>query len=511
MSTTRRELIKTLSAVSAAYMLQRESALASSEPKLHGAKSKRPNILVFLTDDHGQWLQQAYGNSEVKTPNMERIARHGVCMTNAYTTCPVCSPARASFFTGRMPSQHGIHDWIEESKQAYAYPWLKGQTLLSELLKAGGYRTGLVGKWHCGEERDPHPGFDYWFSYWVNQYPHDGTQNFSDNGKHVVVEGFQSPIFSEHALQFLTGHFREETSKHQPFFLFVGYTDTHGPHSQMPEEIVAEYKGASFRDIPHEPFAKVHGSPLIPVSSDPEVENKRRKEYYAAASSVDREVGKLLDALDALGQTENTVIVYTSDHGLNAGHHGMWEKGNGTLPQNFLEESIRVPCLISWPKGGVPANLESDLPVNHCDLFATLLDAAGVPPQPHINSPGKSYLTNLQGKPSSERTNDVICEYGNARMLKRDAYKLILRYPYKGIGYPNEFYDLKADPRETKNLFEDPNHQPRIQELTDALNRYFIKYSDPAYDGLKLEQQALATPDSPWLKAPIAGSWANYG
>ena len=503
MSTSRRELLKTLSAISAALLLQRESALGSEEPEPVGSKSKRPNILVFLTDDHAQWLQQAYGNSEVKTPNMERIARHGVCMTNAYTTCPVCSPARASFFTGRMPSQHGIHDWIEESKQAYAYPWLKGQTLLSELLKSGGYHTGLVGKWHCGEERDPHPGFDYWFSYWVNQYPHDGTQNFSDNGKHVVAEGFQSPIFTDHALQFLQTHFKEDTTKHQPFFLFVGYTDTHGPHAQMPEELVSEYKDATFRDIPHESFSKVHGSPLIPVLADIEAENKRRKQYYAAASSVDREVGKLLDALDALGQAENTVIVYTSDHGLNAGHHGMWEKGNGTLPQNFLEESIRVPCLISWPKGGVPANLESDLPVNHCDLFATLLDAAGVPPQPQINSPGQSYLPNLQGKPTPERSKDVICEYGNARMIKRDAYKLIVRYPYKGIGYPNEFYDLKADPRETTNVYEDSKHKARIEEMTDAVNLYFTHYSDPAHDGLKLEQQALATPDSPWLKVPI--------
>ena len=505
MSTSRRDLIKTLSALSAAFLLKRERALANEESESHASNSKRPNLLVFLTDDHGQWLQQAYGNSEVRTPNMERIAHHGVCMTNAYTTCPVCSPARASFFTGRMPSQHGIHDWIEESKQAYAYPWLKGQTLLSELLKAGGYHTGLVGKWHCGEERDPHPGFDYWFSYWVSQYPHDGTQNFSDNGKHVVADGFQSPILSDHALEFIQTHFQEEARRHQPFFLFVGYTDTHGPHAQMPDEFVSEYKDATFRDIPHENFSNVHGSPLIPVSSDIEAENTKRREYYAAASSVDREVGKLLDALDALGQTENTIIVYTSDHGLNAGHHGMWEKGNATMPQNFLEESIRVPCLISWPRGGIPSRLESDLPVNHCDLFATLLDAAEVRPdeqtQQHINSPGHSYLRTLQGKSSPERSKDVICEYGNARMIKCDGYKLILRYPYGGVGFPNELYDLKADPRETTNLYEEAKHMGRIQEMTDELNRYFAKYSVPSHDGLRLEQQALATPDSPWLKA----------
>src|SRR6478609_12186859 len=119
MGVKRRDLLKTLGAVAAASALG-GNASTIGDSKKHATPAK-PNILVFLTDDHGQWLQQAYGNSEVHTPNMTRIARNGVRMANAFTTCPVCSPARASFFTGRMPSQHGIHDWIEETKQAYAY------------------------------------------------------------------------------------------------------------------------------------------------------------------------------------------------------------------------------------------------------------------------------------------------------------------------------------------------------------------------------------------------------
>ena len=275
---------------------------------------------------------------------MTRIARNGVRMANAFTTCPVCSPARASFFTGRMPSQHGIHDWIEETKQAYAYPWLKGQPLLSELLRDAGYHTGLVGKWHCGEERIPHPGFDSWFSYWVNQYPHSGKQQFSDNGKQFSAEGFQSPLLTDQAIRFLRSHYSNKSAASRPFFLFVGYTDTHSPHTQMPDDLVSQYKDATFRDIPHETFSSVHGKTLLPVSTDPAVEHTKRQQYYAAASSIDREVGRVLDELESTGQLENTLVVYTGDHGLNAGHHGMWEKGNATLPQDFLEESIRVPC-----------------------------------------------------------------------------------------------------------------------------------------------------------------------
>ncbi len=408
-----------------------------------------------------------------------------------------------------MPSQHGIHDWIEESKQAYAYPWLQGQPLISELLKDAGYHTALVGKWHCGEERYPHPGFDEWFSYWVSQYPHTGEQNFSNNGKHVTATGFQSPLLTEQAIHFLQTHYTDKATASKPFFLFVGYTDTHSPHTQMPDDLLGKYRDASFRDIPNEPFPKAHGSATIPVSKDPAIERAKHEQYYAAASSIDREVGKILDELESRGQLANTLIVYTGDHGLNAGQHGMWEKGNATIPQNFLEESIRIPCTISWPAGDIPANLESDLPVNHCDLFATLLDAAKALPtseaSKQINSPGRSYLSLLQGKTASDWKwrNYVICEYGNARMIRSDGYKLILRFPFQGVRFANELYDLKADPRETTNRYGDPDprYQQAIKEMSDHLNEFFSSYTVPSHDGLSLESQPLATPYSPWLEA----------
>ena len=503
MSLKRRDLLKSLGAMTAASALPASGVAAEVGPVK--AAAKRPNILVFLSDDHGQWLQQAYGNSEVKTPNMQRIARNGVRMTNAFTPCPVCSPARASFFTGRMPSQHGIHDWIEETTQAYAYPWLKDEVLISELLKKAGYHTGLVGKWHCGEEREPHRGFDTWFSYWVNQYPHAGTQNFSDNGKHVTVDGFQSPFFTEQALKFLKAHHEDKGTRERPFFLFVGYTDTHAPHEQMPEEIVSKYGEATFRDIPSERFSKVHGTAAIPVSDDAATERKKREQYYAAASSIDREVGRVLDALEAMGKLEDTLVVYTGDHGLNAGQHGMWEKGNATIPQNFLEESIRVACTVSWPNGGVAKNLESDLVVNHCDLFATLLEAARAVPDAatakKMNSPGRSYLSQLRGHGAEGWKDYVVCEYGNARMIRKDGYKLILRYPYGGVGFGNELYDLKADGRETKNLYADALYSGKVKELSGEIAAFFGEYSVAGRSGLELEGQPMATPASPWLQA----------
>jgi arylsulfatase A-like enzyme len=506
MKMERRKVLKALGAVALPSALGK-GAVVPDTAATHSSPGRKPNILIFLTDDQGQWLQQAYGNSEVQTPNMTRVARNGVRMTNAFTTCPVCSPARASFFTGRMPSQHGIHDWIEEKNQAYAYPWLKDQTLISELLQSAGYHTGLVGKWHCGEERYPHAGFDFWFSYWVSQYPHTGHQNFSDNGRHVTDDGIQSPFLTDQAIHFLRTHYGNKDNKNTPFFLFVGYTDTHSPHAEMAADLVSRYSTATLRDIPGEPFPACHGDALIPVSNDPAVERRKRVEYYAAASSIDREVGRVLDELESTGQLENTLIVYTGDHGLNAGHHGMWEKGNATMPQNFLEESIRVPCAISWPGGGIPSNLESGLPVNHCDLFMTLLDVANAAPDAEvaekINSPGHSYLSQLRGTASSSWKQDVICEYGNARMIRSDGYKLILRYPYRGVNFANELYDLKADPRETTNLYVGfhTQHPEIIEQMTSRLNEFFSKYTVPGHSGLDLEHQPMATPASPWLKA----------
>lgn len=502
----RRQFLKSVGATVALSVTAAEAEHAAVVPAHANspASPSRPNILVFLTDDHGQWLQQSYGNSEVHTPNMSRIAQRGVLMKNAFTTSPVCSPARASFFTGRMPSQHGIHDWIEETKQAYAYPWLKGQTLLSELLHDAGYHTGLVGKWHCGEEREPHPGFDFWYSYWVNQYPHFGAQQFSENGKRVTAEGLQSPLLTDQAIRFLRDHESNPSTRKQPFFLFVGYTDTHSPHAQMPNELVAPYKDATFRDIPRESFHSVHGKALLPVASSPTEERAKHEQYYAAASSIDQQVGRILDELESRGQLDHTLVIYTGDHGLNAGHHGMWEKGNATIPQNFLEESIRVPCTFSWPSGGIPQGLISELTVNHCDLFVTLLEIANVAPSAaiaeKINSPGKSYLAHLRGKPTVDR-DAVFCEYGNARMVRKDGYKLILRYPYRGVGFPNELYDLKADPREMENVYSRPEHAALIESMRQQLDRFFETYTVPECDGLKLEQQALATPASPWLEA----------
>jgi len=497
----RREFIKISGAASAglaALPLLSRTADGGSQPA-------RPNILVFLTDDHGQWAQHAYGNSELKTPNLDRLVARGVRMRQAFTTCPVCSPARASFFTGRMPSQHGIHDFLGEKKNAFTHPGLTGQTLISELLKNAGYHTGLVGKWHCGREREPKPGFDRWFSYWLDQYPHEGVQHFSDQGAMVVEAGQQSALLTRRAINFLQEHKQKEATGGKPFFLFISYVDTHSPHSDAPKDQVEQYADATFRDIPDEQFPACHGKADNPVDPNQENERHKRMEYYGAVSNVDRKVGRVLAELEATGQLDNTLIVYTADHGLNAGQHGMWEKGNGTIPQNFLEESIRVPCIISWPAGGIRQNVTCDDLISHPDLWATLLEIAGAAPDAvtaaRINSPGVSYLSQLRGRPVPAWRQTLFSEYGNARMAHTVRYKLIRRYPYAGVRFPDELYDLQEDPRETTNRRYDPTLKSVVEKLSAELDQFFAKYTVPGHSGLDLEHQPECTPASPWLVA----------
>lgn len=498
----RRDFIKLTGAAGASLAASPLTRAAS----VHGsARSSRPNIVVFLTDDHGQWAQHAYGNSELKTPNMDRLARQGTRMTQAFTTCPVCSPARASFFTGRMPSQHGIHDWLEETTDALSHPGLEGQTLISELLKDAGYHTALIGKWHCGKTSVPKPGFDRWFSFYVSQYPHDGVQHFSDQGKELVEDGQQSPLLTSQAVDFLNRHQHKPGSQGEPFFLFISYVDTHSPHNAAPEDLVEKYDTATFSDIPKEEFAACHGRTLDPVNADPEKERRNRMEYYGAVSSIDREVGKVLHALEATGQMENTLVIYTGDHGLNAGQHGMWEKGNATIPQNFLEESVRISCTVSWPAGGIKQNATCADFVSHPDLWATLLDIADAKPNEatsaKINSPGKSYLEQLRGKEITGWRQTIISEYGNARMARNGRYKLIKRYPYAGVTFPDELYDLKEDPRETVNRHNDSSLNPVLEQLSREIDEFFAKYTVPGHSGLDLEHQPECTPASPWLVA----------
>lgn len=471
----------------------------------------QPNILVFFTDDHGQWASSPYGNSEIISPTMQWLADTGARMDEAFTPTPVCSPARACFHTGRIASQHGIHDWLQEGPSETGshpdHPGLRGQPVLAALLKEAGYHTGLVGKWHCGHEEEPHPAWDTWFTNARGTNARFGTQVFYEGTDTQTFQGHQETILTDRALRFLRE--RSSADPDSPFFLFVGYTNTHTPHTGESDPFVHQYRHCSFRDIPNEPYKGQNGFPRIAPFNPQEPQRREQlAQYYAAVHAVDQQMARIVAELENLGQLDHTLILYTSDHGHMNGHHGLHTKGNATIPLNFLDESIRVPLLLRWPNKIPPAQIHP-FPVDHCDVFATLIDAAGLPSTSiaaQVTSPGKSFLPYLQHneQPTHWRSHQI-CEYAYSRMIRTPNAKLIRRAPTKVTSFPDEFYDLSNDPRETNNVINQPQYAQTIQHFDQHLNQFFHQFADPDRAGTNMASIYPHNTNDPWNVLPTEG------
>ena len=466
------------------------------------ASTRPPDIVVFLADDHGQWAAGPYGNDEVETPTLDTLAASGVLMANATSPSPVCSPARISLLTGRLPSQHGVHDFLSEQPD-FDHAWLAGEVLLPELLQQAGYRTALIGKWHCSATSlEPARGFDRWLSYdqgpedWPNQYLHQGKVHLSDQGSPISVDGFQLEHLGRAAREFI-----ESGDPEHPYFLVFAPTDTHEPIIGHPEGLVERYRNADLDYVPTgetSPFPAANAAAVAPTDL-----GEILAQYYAAVNHQDAELAKILDLVEARGGLDNTLVIYTSDHGMMVGQHGVIGKSNATLPQNLYEESIRVPMILSWPRGFPVAGITLDLPFDHLDLFQTILDAAGVELgedlQRRINSPGGSLLPRLSD-PETEWRRYRFTEHGNARAVSDGRYKLVQRYPPLDPRFGDELYDLEADPRETINLVDSPEYRKIGAELSTALDRYFERYEVPEHSGRTVIDQPPCNGIEPWRK-----------
>ncbi len=450
----------------------------------------RPNILLFLTDDHGAWAMRNAGNSELHTPNLDRLAREGVRFENAFTPSPVCSPARACLLTGRTPSQVGIHDWLQEQTTEIGNrDWLADEITLPELLHQAGYHCGLSGKWHLGQSHLTPRGFDWCFGLPRTQGTHNGPHTYHLNGEELPLEGNKTAIITDYALQFL-----DETPADKPFFLNVGYISTHSPYraSHHADEVTALYQDATFADIPaYEPHPqrRNEGFPQEWTSEDL---RERYIGYYAAVTEIDAAVGRILDALEEQGRLDETLVIYTADHGCAIGHHGFWGKGNSTRPLNAYEVSLRVPLLLRHPSS-ITAKTVVQHCVDHYDTFQTLCEIGGAQLDEARAYPGASYAPLLRGD-ADDWDDTIVGEQGDQRFIRTLDWKWVRRY-HRG---ENQLFDLRNDAGETVNLAAQPEYADVTADLQARLDAFYARYDDLEKSGLRVAELPVHNQNEAW-------------
>lgn len=445
-------------------------ALSSELP----GRRERPNIVLIMTDNHSPWTLGCYGNREIRTPNIDRLAREGVRFTRSFSSNAVCSPTRATYLTGLIPSQHGVHCYLRADEAQIgpdAYNTIEEFETLPKILAGAGYTCGLTGKWHLGGNLRPREGFSYWLT-----KPHGHTSTFYD--AEVIEDGrirrepsYLTDFWTGHALRFI------EQNRSRPFFLFLAYNGPYGLGESLQRrarnrhaDYYADKELSSFPREPVHPWLRANRRFIGDATAI--------RRYAAEISGVDDGVGRVLDALDRLDLRQNTLVIFTADQGLCGGHHGMWGMADHGRPLHTYDETCHVPLIFRHP-GRIPAGGSVDLMVSNYDLMPTVLNYLGladrIPVKPE--RPGRDYSPAVLGR-TLQWDNAIFYEFENTRMVRTPEWKYTRRFP----DGPDELYDLRSDPGERKNLVDLPEHADTRDRMAARLTAFFDRYADPQYD-----------------------------
>jgi uncharacterized sulfatase len=446
-------------------------AAAAAEP----GTTRKYNLIAIVTDDQARWSIGAYGNADAKTPNMDRLARDGALFVNAFVDTPVCSPSRAAFLTGRHGTELGITDWINMNEAAQGVGLPPGTVTWPAVLRKNGYATALLGKWHLGHRPEHHPtkfGYDHFWGFLGG-----GTEPIDP---HVEVAGtvqqLKGPVpdlLTDEAMRWI------ESNGGQPFALSMHFREPHLPYGPVPEQDRAVYKDSDL---------KVPQLKLL----DEKVTKDLTREYYASVHAIDRNLGRLLARLEELKLHENTIVLFTSDHGYNVGHHVLHGKGNavwigggvhGPKRPNMYESSIRVPLLLRWP-GVVKGGTRVEQMVTNVDTFAGVLGMLGVAPPTDVKQRGRDFSPLLRRETIADWRTEIFGQYdlhnqGIAflRMIRADRWKLVRHHLSNGS---NELYDLENDPGEQRNRYYDK----RVFDIRDDLQKRLTAWQQSIDDPL---------------------------
>ena len=475
---------------------------------------KRTNVLLIMTDNQPADLLGCYGNPEIHTPNLDKFAQQSIQFNNAFCPNGMCSPCRASVLTGLMPSQHGIHTWLDDRvMDQWPENWnaIAEFTTLPEILKTHGYQTALIGKYHLGMPFQPQNGFEHWVT-----FPYGHTRSFwnntiIENSQQYKYPGHSVDCFTAKAVEYINAH---DASTDQPFFLFLTYNAPYGhwPAIKLParNRFAHLYENCPMKSVPREGLSpqaikrydlKKHQSGGgIDYSAELTTPNDLTslRNYYSQMSMVDDGVGQVLAALQQAGLDKNTLVIYTCDHGFSLGHNGFWGHGQATWPSNTHRAAFSIPLLVRHSSHIAPRQT-SDLLLSSIDLFATILDYVGLGEgTANETLPSRSFVPLLYGETLAWE-NAVFIEQEETRAIRTDEWVYMKRFQGSGrYPFADELYDLVNDPDEKHNVIAEPRLTNIVAALNKRIETYFAKYTDPKYD-LWQGGQAKSNSDKPWF------------
>lgn len=434
------------------------------------AAGDRPNFIFVIADDH-RWdamgvVQKEHGDKArypwFETPAMDRMAAEGVRFRNAFITHSICSPGRAGFLTGKYTHAAGI--------MGNSTPFPQDAVTHATLLRDAGYRTAYFGKWHMGNQK-ARPGFQHFASF-IGQGAYQNCP-FDINGTTTPTTGWVDDVITDFAINWL------KENGTQPFSIVVGFKSPHNRRGgdSLPERLRSLYEGKTTRRTPNCDLAAVYHRPLTEADKGKErglSANSVHLDYLRHIKGIDENLGRLLDTLDALKLTENTVVVYTSDNGYFLGERGLGDK------RALYEEGIRIPFLVRYPKQFPKGRLVDELVINQ-DLAPTYLDLAGLPARADMHGASFKPLA-LGQKPGNWRTSFLA--YYHKELGDTPTCHGIRTATHKLVRYPNmpewtEVFDLAADPYELKNLAADTALTTRLKAELDGLMKA-VNYTAPA-------------------------------
>lgn len=399
------------------------------------AAGDRPNVVIFLSDDQGLGDFSVTGNQDLRTPNIDSLAKSGAFVSNFFV-CPVCSPTRAEFLTGRYSVRGGVFSTSTGGERLDL-----DEATIAESFKAAGYATAAFGKWHNGMQPPFHPnsrGFDHFYGFCSGHWGHYFSPMLERNNEIVRGKGFVTDDFTSAAIRFI------EANRNEPFFVYLPYCTPHSP-MQVPDRYWNRFKDKE----------------IFQPSSNPKRQVlSHTRAALAMCENIDDNVGRVLSKLDELKLADNTVVMYFCDNGPNGWRFNLGLKGKKGSTD---EGGVRSPLFVRWP-GKIPAGARPDQIAGAIDLFPTLVELCGIEAKHEKPFDGVSIAADLLGK-QVERDRIIFTFWGNRLSLRTQQYRLDNK---------NELFDVIVDPKQLSPVQNHPFEKQRLIQAAKTFRKEVV-------------------------------------